>query len=66
MPLRASKATLVSDIKEALRQQCGWPPGTCPTFGLALGHAALLEDVSLGSNDVASGDAIVVFQRTGQ
>jgi len=66
LPLRASKATLVSDIKEALRQQCGWPPGACMTFGLAWGRAALREDATLGSNDVASGDAIVVFQRTGQ
>ena len=66
LPLRASKAALVRDIKEALRQQCGWPPGSCCTFGLALGRSALREDASLGSNDVTSGDAVVVYQRTAE
>ena len=65
LPLRASKAAVVRDIKEALGQQCGWPPGTCTTFGLALGRAALREDASLESNDVVAGEAVVVLQRTG-
>ena len=63
LPLTAPKAASVRELKEALRLQSGWPPGSCETFGLALGRVALREDASLGSNDVAAGDTLQVFQR---
>ena len=63
LPLLAQLGAPVSELKEALRRQCGWPLECLPSMGLALGHSALREDLSLASNDVAAEVTLTVFFR---
>ena len=63
-PMTAPLAATGAQLKEALLRQCGWAREQLPAIGLAWGNSALREELSLASNDVASGDTLTVFLRT--
>ena len=53
----------VSSWKGALLHHCGFSSELSPSFGLAVGHAALDEAQSASFNDVLPGDTLALFRR---
>jgi hypothetical protein len=51
------------ELKRAVLAQCGLPPEAEASYGLALGFAALRDEVPLAAGDVLDGDRLVLYQK---
>ena len=63
MPVLSSSEASARALREAIVRQCGLPQDASGLLGLALGHAALDERVSLRGNDIVEGDPITLYWR---
>jgi hypothetical protein len=65
LPVQVASSEPVGTLKHRLLQHCGIDPVLESGFGLALGFVALNDELSWTSNDVSTGDEVIMYLRGG-